>query len=447
MKRRQFVVTSLVAGLPFISRAEGRYLGPGDEGFDEARKLFNSDLSPKPAYIASCRSEDEVKAAVLFARERGLPVSVKSGGHCFIGSSMSEGSLVIDLAGMSQRVYLPETKRLIAGPGIKLGKLYDVLLPQGRILPAGSCAGVGLGGLTLGGGYGLFARQWGLTSDHLQRVKMVNGLGEVVDSNEDADLLWACRGGGNGNCGVVTSMEFETRPAPKTLGAQRFIATGLKASKAIKLMREWFAISAELPEPMFSAFVFNGTQVSVLLTSSYSSSGPAFRKAADALTKAGLTAKSATNSPIARALKRYYGQEGPLPFYNVSGGFYHGFDDLGGSSDLIAERVIGTPGLIFQVNTLGGAITRGPDSAYPHREFPLMGEIQAYWSKGSQRDRLVGAVTELRKRIGAKAHYRNYPDITLKDYRAAYYGASLPKLQELKKRYDPDNVIRHAQSV
>ena len=74
MKRRQFVVTSLVAGLPFISRAEGRYLGPGDEGFDEARKLFNSDLSPKPAYIASCRSEDEVKAAVLFARERGLPV-------------------------------------------------------------------------------------------------------------------------------------------------------------------------------------------------------------------------------------------------------------------------------------------------------------------------------------------------------------------------------------
>ena len=136
-----------------------------------------------------------------------------------------------------------------------------------------------------------------------------------------------------------------------------------------------------------------------------------------------------------------------MPFYNVSGGFYHGFDDLGGSSDLIAERVIGTPGLIFQVNTLGGAITRGPDSAYPHREFPLMGEIQAYWSKGSQRDRLVGAVTELRKRIGAKAHYRNYPDITLKDYRAAYYGASLPKLQELKKRYDPDNVIRHAQSV
>ena len=114
---------------------------------------------------------------------------------------------------------------------------------------------------------------------------------------------------------------------------------------------------------------------------------------------------------------------------------------------MIAERVIGTPGLIFQVNTLGGAITRGADSAYPHREFPFMGEIQAYWSKRSQRERLVAAVTELREGIGAKAHYRNYPDITLEDYRTAYYGAALPKLRELKKRYDPDNVIRHAQSV
>ena len=76
-----------------------------------------------------------------------------------------------------------------------------------------------------------------------------------------------------------------------------------------------------------------------------------------------------------------------------------------------------------------------------------MGEIQAYWNRESQRDGLVAAVTELRKGIGAKAHYRNYPDITLEDYREAYYGASLTKLQELKKRYDPENLIRHAQSV
>ena len=143
MKRRQFVATSALAGLPFISRAESGYLKPGGVGYEAARKLFNSDLDLKPAYIAKCLSEDEVVRAVRFAREEKLAVSVKSGGHSFVGASMSEGSLVVDLGGMTQRVYLPETKRLVAGPGIKLGKLYDVLLPHGRILPAGFWSEVG----------------------------------------------------------------------------------------------------------------------------------------------------------------------------------------------------------------------------------------------------------------------------------------------------------------
>ncbi|MDB4484540.1 FAD-dependent oxidoreductase, partial [bacterium] len=110
MKRRQFVGTSIFAGMPFIMKAEEEYLKPGETGYDQARQLFNSDLSPKPAYIASCQSEEEVRKAITFARNENLSVSVKSGGHCFIGSSMSDGSLSIDLSGMSQRAYFPESK-------------------------------------------------------------------------------------------------------------------------------------------------------------------------------------------------------------------------------------------------------------------------------------------------------------------------------------------------
>jgi FAD/FMN-containing dehydrogenase len=447
MKRRQFVGTSIFAGMPFIMRAEEGYLKPGETGYDQARQLFNSDLSPKPAYIAACRSEEEVRKAITFARNENLSVSVKSGGHCFIGSSMSDGSLSIDLGGMSQRVYLPESKELIAGPGVKLGKLYDVLLPQGRILPAGSCAGVGLGGLALGGGYGLFARQWGLTSDHMQRVKMVNGNGELVDSKDDPELLWACRGGGNGNFGVVTSMEFQTRAVRSTFGAQRFVVRGFSAKKAVAMMRDWFELAAGLPEPIFSGFVFNGRQITVLMTTSFTTGGPAFRKAAAAMKRIGFGSKGGINSPTAKALARYYGQTGPLPFYNVSGGFYHGFKDVEHASGEVADKVMGTGGLIFQVNTLGGAITRGPDSAYPHREYPFMGEIQAYWQRKSQREALIANVTALRKAIGAKAHYRNYPDATLENPLEAYYGSSLLQLRALKVRYDPDNLIRHPQSL
>lgn len=447
MKRRQFLGASLTAGLPFISRAEPGMIQPGDPGYDKERQLFNSDLSPKPAFIAKCRTEDEVVQAINFAREGGLAVSIKSGGHCFIGSSMSEGSLAIDLGGMSQKVYLPETKKLIVGPGVKLGELYDVLLPKGRILPAGSCAGVGLGGLTLGGGYGLFSRQYGLTCDHLERVRMVNGVGEVVDSRDDPELLWACRGGGNGNFGVVTSMEFQTRPVRETFGARRFIARGFSGEKAIRLMKSWFEIAKDLAEPIFSAFVFNGKQISVLLTTSYTTNGPAFRKASDAMIKAGFSAKLPTNSPTPRALKRYYGQAGPLPFYNVCGGYYRGFADVEKAAFEIVSDVMGNSGLIFQVNTLGGAIKRGPDSAYPHREFPFMGEIQAYWERKSARQNLINRVTKIRKAIGAKAHYRNYPDPTLEKPAEAYYGDALLRLKALKIRYDPDNLIRHQQSI
>lgn len=448
--RRTFIKSATLAGLPFIARAEENatgYLKLGDTGYDAGRQLFNSDLSLKPAYLAKCRSEHEVKLALGFAKAENLAVAMKSGGHCFIGSSVNDGGLTLDLSGLSQKVYLPEEKKLISGPGVKLGELYDLLLPHGRLLPAGSCAGVGLGGLTLGGGYGLFARQYGLTCDHLTRVRMVDGSGKLIDSDEDEDLLWACRGGGNGNFGVVTSMEFKTRPAPGRLGAQRFTARGLSAAGIVQRMKAWFEIAETLAEPIFSAIVLNGSQITILLTSSYPSTGRSFQKAAKAILNAGFQSKGASNSSIARALSRYYGRPGPLPFYNVSGGYYQGVEDLEHCMQTIAESVLENPGLIFQVNTLGGAIARGPDSAYSHRDSPFLGEIQAYWQKDSQREGLISGVKNLQTEIGADSHYRNYPDADLKNWEGNYYGDNYPRLQSLKEKYDPENLIRHAQSV
>lgn len=440
----------MLSGLaPRGSAALGR-ITPESRGYDRARQLFNSDLDHRPAFIIPCRTEGQVAEAIAFANEKNLPVAVKSGGHSFTGFSMNTGGVVIDLAACAQKAYLPETERFHAGPGAKLGSLYDVLLPHGRLLPAGSCGGVGLGGLCLGGGYGLFARQFGLTCDHLQRVRMVDGRGDVIDSNDDPDLLWACRGGGNGNFGVVTSMEFITRPAPDRLGAQRFTKSVSTPARVVALMKAWFEMAGELAEPIFSAFVLNGKQVSILLTSTFATSGPAFQKAVRALRAAGCASKGPANSPIARALKRYYGRPGPLPFYNTSGGYYRGMQDLEAVASSIARTVATNPGLIFQVNTLGGAIARGPDSAYPHRALPFLGEIQAYWTRGSQRDKLVAAAKQMRITIdggGVSAHYRNYPDLTLKNWEEAYYGAAYRKLQGLKIRYDPHDRLRHPQSV
>ncbi len=426
---------------------ESLFLHEGGDEFEDLRQLFNSDLSRKPAMIAACQDEVDVQLAVAKAIKLKLPISVKSGGHCFIGSSVNDGSMLVDLSQYTGMNYDRGSQKLVAQPGVKLGKMYDRLLSEGRLLPAGSCSGVALGGLTLGGGYGLFARQYGLTCDHLRRVRMVNGKGEIVDSDDDEDLLWACRGGGNGNFGVITSMEFDTQKAPEKLGAQRFKTKGLSEKGMVEVIESWFTIAAELPDPIFSAMVLNGSQVTVLLTSSYSTSGPAFQRAAKRLKDLGLVSNGALNTPIAKALRRYYGRPKPLPFYNASGGFYKGYENLEGKTEEIVRRVQQNPGLIFQVNTLGGAISRGTDSAYAHRKFPFLGEIQAYWRRPEDKLGLVNQVDAIQKIIQAQEHYRNYPSLKIENYSTAYYGAKLSRLQEIKAKFDPDNIFCHAQSL
>ena len=451
ISRRAFLGLSL-ASLPARGEEKKalRYLQPGDTGYEEARRPFNSAVILRPAKIACCRTEADVIAAVRHAKENGLPVAVKSGGHAFHGYSLNEGGLLVELSGMSERLLEKDSFRFTAGPGLKLKDCYSWLLSRGRLLPAGSCGGVGLAGLTLGGGYGLFSREFGLTCDHLIQVRMVDGNGEVHDSRDEPELLWACRGGGNGNFGIATSFTFETRPAPPMLASRKFTAKGLDAAGLARRLERWFEIAAALPEPCFSAVILNGSQATVLLTSTKSAEGPAFAAATKALFQAGFSSKGALSKPLANSLNRYEGRPGPLPFDNVSGGFYRSYEDLKSAAGGICATVRETPGLIFQVNTLGGAIARGPESAYPHRDFPFLGELQAYWEKGKIPAKLAAGHAAVRQALsdaGIQRHYRNYPDPRLPHWETSYFGETYTRLQALKAKLDPEDRIRHPQSV
>ncbi|MCW1914921.1 FAD-binding oxidoreductase [Luteolibacter sp. GHJ8] len=451
ISRRSFIGLS-VAALPAWGQGKSAnsYLKPGDAGYEAARRPFNSTVLLKPALIACCRTEADVCAAVKHAKDAGLPVAVKSGGHAFHGSSLNEGGLLVELSGMANRLLEKDTKRFTAGPGLKLKDCYSWLLERGRLLPAGSCGGVGLAGLTLGGGYGLFSREFGLTCDHLTQVRLVDGNGEIRDSRDEPELLWACRGGGNGNFGIATSFTFETQIAPKTLASRKFTAKGLDTPGLARRLERWFEIATSLPEPCFSAVILNGSQATVLLSSTKSAEGPAFVNATKALLQSGFGSKGPVTKPLGIAIGRYEGRPGPLPFDNVSAGFYRGFEDLRSAAGGICATVRETPGLIFQVNTLGGAITRGPDSAYAHRELPFLGELQAYWEKGTIPTKLAAGHASVRQALhdaGIRRHYGNYPDPRITDWATAYYGATYAKLQEIKEKLDPEDRIRHPQSV
>lgn len=452
VKRRQFVQVAAQAAVAvgWGQAAQGPvpdYYVPGQRGYETARRPFNAEIRSQPSVIAACESERQIMTAIERARSEKLPIAIKSGGHSFEGFSLNEGGMVIELSRMAQPL-LTDEQRMVTGPGITLGGVNDFLLPKGRLLPAGSCSGVGLAGLTLGGGYGLFSRQYGLTCDHLERVMMVDGRGQVVDSAKDPDLLWACRGGGNGHFGVITTMVFQTVKAPAALAAQRFKAGPLSGAECQKKIRAWFEVAEGLPEPMYSGCVVNGKQITVLLTSTCGASGPAFQRAAKSLVEAGFVPSAATTAPLATAIKRYYGVQKPLPFRNFCGGMADGYADYEPAlNGVIAE--VQREGLILQINTLGGAIMREVDGAYPHRQKRFLAEVQAYWDAAAQRERRVAGAEKVRALMGEHltAHYANYPNVNFPDWQKAYYGASYERLQELKRRYDPENLFQHAQSV
>ena len=203
-----------------------------------------------------------------------------------------------------------KTGILTAGAGCRLEEVNRFLLARGRFLPAGSCGTVGLAGLTLGGGYGMFARKWGLTCDHLHRVQMVDGTGTIRDSNEELDLLWASRGGGNGHFGIVTELTLNTRAAPALFSAWKFRAYRLDPTRATALLETWFEASANLPNEAFSAWIMNGSQVTVLVTTIGSREQKgllAFRRRLAGLTK---KATSAVPSSLKKSLAWYYGDPG-----------------------------------------------------------------------------------------------------------------------------------------
>lgn len=428
------------------------YFEPGSAAFDAARRLYNSRIDHRPAMAALCASEAGVQAAVRRAATMNVPVCIKSGGHSLAGYSVAEGGMLIDV-GSLKAPRLDAQGVLETGPGLRLAELNAFLLPRGRLLPAGSCGGVAVAGLALGGGYGFFSREHGLTCDHLQALRMVDANANVAWVEGDAPLLRACRGGGNGHFGVVTRMRFSTVPAPAVMSVARFRFSMESGERGLALAERWFEFSAGLPPWCYAAFVANGKTVTVLVTATRSLSGePGLRAQLTRFGKGAYRVEPVSEAPTLQAVKRFYGQPGPLPFRNASAGFYRSYAEFARIGAAALSRVARHRGLIFQVNTFG-PFPKGPPGAFPHRDAGWIGEIQAYWEPRDPAARAralmaeVDAVLDSLGAAGIRAHYANYGDPAIRDALPAYYGDSLAVLRSVKRELDPDNRFRHPQSV
>lgn len=465
MNRRQFMqfvaLSGVLAAYPRFALAsrlpsstDVLFLTPSDSDYAMYVELFNKRIVRHPRIVAVCFSEKGVQDAIALARAQGLPVAVRSGGHSFEGFSLNDDGLSIDLTRMNAHQLL-DNGRFVTGPACRLMEMYESLIPQGRLIPAGSCGMVGIAGLTLGGGYGIFSREHGLAIDWLKRIRLVDGQGKVHEVAQGSDLFWACRGAGNGNFGVVTELQFDTLNAPSHISRYQFKAGNLTPQRLGRIARVWFAVSAQLPNEAFSAFVHNGKSLNILVTSTQGSLTPGMSDLLRQLEEVMDKRLPDRQQELLPGIRRYYGKLTPLNFKNASAGYYRSYADIEQVAEQIFETVNKGNGLLFQINTLGGAIRKaGPAEAhgcYPHRDYAYLGEIQSYWESPAHEAGAIAAVEQVQKLLagnGINAHYSNYPDINFEHWPSQYFGAAnYTRLQAIKKQYDPDNLFRYAQSI
>lgn len=422
-----------------------------DAAFESLRKGFNKRINKFPQYIALCQNTTGVAEAVNFAFKNKLKVTVKSGGHCMEGFSCIEDGLVINLS-LLNTIEFVDANTIKVGPACTLKKIYETLLPKGKYLPGGSCQTVAIGGLTLGGGYGLLSRRYGLTCDSLKEITMVSGDAEIVNTNNDKELLWACKGGGNGNFGAITEMKFAIQKAPTTMQSFKFRNQKVDIAAAKNICAKWFELVKTLPNSCFSAFIYNGRTTYILLTN-VQQNNAVVNNVISEFTKLSTKVTSTKAQPLAAALKNYYAEANPITFKNASAGLYKNYKEVESIIEDVFLKVQQTPGILYQVNTLGGNIQNAAfekDSAFAHRDCFYFSELQAYWESTSVTNKFLNSFESIQQLFASKginAQYRNYPDVNFKNTDQLYYGKNLARLQAIKNRYDSKNVFNAPQSL
>ena len=429
----------------------GQVVWPGDPLYDEGRRDFNSRFDRYPAGIVYCADTSDVLNALTWARDQQAPIAVRSGGHSYEAHSALDDRLLIDLSGLAQVEVNHAAGTATIGPGVRLLDLYRALAAEGVAVAAGTCPGVGLGGLVLGGGVGFRSRRDGLTCDALLAAEVVLADGRVVQASasEQPDLFWALRGGGGGNVGIVTSFTLRTSPADDVSMAS-ITWPWDEAAQVIAAWQEWaphtdarLSSSLAIFRPDAGVIGFTG----VLL-------GPV--EELEAL----LTPMLATGAPTANVRSLSWSEAaeelaGPaidqIAFKNGSAFAYQPLPPEAISLIISQMAVAPAPSNLISFFALGGAIGQiaPAATAFPHRRALLDLQIQSYWQTAWEETDNVAWVNTFREWLApyTSGAYVNYIDADLPDWAAACYGRNLGRLTRVKARYDPERIFDAPQSI
>jgi len=451
-------VTRQGLAIPELRAAlDGRVISPGDADYDAARSLFYGDMDNRPMVIIRPLDAAEVAAVIDLARQTGLPLAVRSGGHSAAGYSVVDGGIVLDLSCMKALELDLEARTAWAESGLTAGEYTAAVGEHGLVTGFGDTGSVGIGGITLGGGIGYLVRRYGLTIDSLLAAEIVTADGSIlrVDNDDHPDLFWALRGGG-GNFGVVTRFKFQLHELDQIMGGMLVLPATPEVVAGFMTLAEAAGEDLSTIANVMSAppmpFLPPEVHGKLILMAMMVYAGPL----EDA--KLALAPFRALAAPLADMLRPMRYAE---MFPEEEGGYHPtaiGHNMFIKHVDLnTAETIVrfleasDAPIRVAQLRALGGVLARVPEdaTAYAHRKSPIMVNLAAFYSTPSEKASRQRWIEEFAEAIdqGDPGVYTNFMGDEPERVRAAYPGATWERLVQIKQRYDPRNLFRLNQNI
>jgi len=444
-------------------KVKGKIVLPGDPNYNEVREIWNAMIDRRPAVIVQCAEADDVPHAISYARDNGLEISVRGGGHNIAGSALCNNGVMIDFSKMTAVKVDVQKKRAYVEPGATLGDFDKAIQAHGLATPVGINSTTGIAGLTLGGGFGWLTRKYGMTVDNLISAKMVTADGRKIQVSEDenTDLFWAIRGGG-GNFGVVTQFEFALYPVGPEILAGLLVFPIDQAKQVLEKYREfvksapeelsiWVVLRKAPPLPFLPVAV-HGKEVVVL-----------------AIFYAGDIAEGEKFIDPLRSFGDAYGEHvGAQPYVQWQQAFdplltpgarnywkSHNFIELSdGALDSIIEFVgkIPFPQCEIFLGLIAGAANRVSSNAmaYGHRDAKFVLNVHGRWDEAAQDETGIAWARAFFKASAPYASagaYVNFMTEDEGDRVAAAYGVNYARLKQVKKKYDPKNIFHNNQNI
>jgi FAD/FMN-containing dehydrogenase len=431
---------------------------PKDERYEAARVLWNGSIDHRPVAIARPRSDEEVTEALLRARDEGVDIAVRGGGHSMQGHSMSDGGVTIDLSAMNRVEVDTEARRARVGGGALLGDVARETGPHGLAIPYGHVSHTGVAGLTLGGGIGWITRRYGLAIDRLCAARVVTAEGHVVraSAEENPDLFWGLRGGG-GNFGIVTEFEFELCEHGPEVLAGMLLHPLERAGEALRFSRDFMEEAPDdltvyetfmtvPPEPAFPEELRGKPALALGIV--YAGDPDKGERVLRPLREFGPPALDALGRIPVIGAQEMLDPTAPHGMHNYSKSHW-----LAELPDAAIERTVElhaevpSPMSMIITARMGGAIERvAPEStAFVHRDAYRLLWVVGCWWEGEDAEQIEwtrDVFDALTPHSTGGVYVNSLQDEPEQRIRDAYNGSTWARLTDVKDCWDPDNVFR-----